>query len=182
MKIIRRKKVLYITGLFTVITAWLITGISGPALPTFSLFNSAFLIIFGYTAMVYDINEKRVPNLLVMLMIAGWMLIIAIMMFFDITNAIHLLADSVFGLLTGGSLFLLIYLLSKKGLGGGDVKFMAAAGLYLGIAGTIPAILYGTVLAALTAAALILSKKIDRKDTIPLVPFLFIGIMITILT
>ena len=39
----------------------------------------------------------------------------------------------ILGLFCGGVLFLLVYRLTKKrGLGGGDVKLMAAAGLYLG--------------------------------------------------
>jgi prepilin signal peptidase PulO-like enzyme (type II secretory pathway) len=65
-------------------------------------------------------------------------------------------------------------------LGGGDVKFMSVAGLYLGFSGTIPVILFGTVIAALTGLVLILLKKINRKDSIPLAPFLFIGIIITV--
>ena len=59
-------------------------------------------------------------------------------------------------------------------LGGGDVKFVAAAGLFLGFARIIPATLYGTILAALTGLALIALKKIGRKDKMPLAPFLYI--------
>jgi len=59
---------------------------------------------------------------------------------------------------------------------------MAAAGLYLGFSETVPAILYGTVLAALVGLVLILLKKIGRKDTMPLAPFLFAGIIITVFT
>ena len=77
---------------------------------------------------------------------------------------------------------MLIYIISRNGLGGGDVKFMAVAGLYLGFSGTVPAILYGTLLAAFTGLVLIVLKKLGRKDTMPLVPFLFVGIMITIFT
>jgi len=180
MKIKKIKNVIYISGLLIAVGIWSAINIAATIPSLFSLFSSVILLIFSYTAMVFDINERRIPNTLVILMIAGWMFIITIMMFFDISGAIGIFKDSLFGLLIGGGIFLLVYLLSRKGLGGGDVKFMAAAGLYLGIAGTIPAMLYGTVLAALTGAALIILKKIDRKDTMPLVPFLFIGIMIVI--
>jgi len=103
-------------------------------------------------------------------------------MFIDTENGIRLLADSMYGLLIGGGIFLLVYLISRKGLGGGDVKFMAAAGLYLGFAETLPVILYGTVIAAFVGLVLIFIKKIGRKDTMPLVPFLFAGIIITVFT
>jgi len=117
---------------------------------------------------------------LILFMLAGWLLLIIPMLFFVPDTGIESFVDSLLGLLTGGGLFLVVYLFSSKGLGGGDVKFMAAAGLYLGFANTIPAILYGTVLAALTGLILVLIKKIERKDAIPLAPFLFIGIMITV--
>ena len=159
---------------------WLLVIAAG--LSAFSLLSSALLIILSYAAMVFDIDKKRIPNALILTMIAGWLLLIVPMIFFDTESGIIQLKDSLYGLLTGGGLFLLVYLLSRKGLGGGDVKFMAAAGLYLGFAGTIPAILYGTVLAAIVGLILILLKKIDRKDTMPLAPFLFVGIMITVFT
>jgi len=182
MKVNKHRNVLHLAGFLIVVLIWSLVYAFDPTLPLSSLFTSLLLIVLSYIAMVYDINTKRIPNILVTVMAVGWMMIITVMMFFDIDMAVGLLADSLLGLLTGGGLFLLIYLVSKKGLGGGDVKFMAAAGLYLGFAGTLPAILYGTVLAALTGLTLILLKKIDRKDTMPLVPFLFVGIMITLIT
>jgi len=120
--------------------------------------------------------------MLVIIMLFGWLMLIVPMIFHDTENGLRLLADSIYGLLIGGGLFLLVYIISRKGLGGGDVKFMAVAGLYLGFAGTVPSILYGTVLAAITGLILIALKRIGRKDTMPLVPFLFAGIMITMFT
>ena len=76
-----------------------------------------------------------------------------------------------------GILLLVVYLVSRKGLGGGDVKFMAVSGLYLGAADVLPALLYGAVLSALVGAVLVLLKKISMRDAIPLVPFLFAGML-----
>jgi len=180
MKLKERKTAIYCAGFIMIMFIWLFATAS--ELTVFSLIRSVMLIIFSYIAMVFDINTKRIPNALVLTMIAGWLLLITPVIFVDTENGIILLTDSVYGLLTGGGLFLLVYLISKKGLGGGDVKFMAAAGLYLGFSGTIPAILYGTVLAAVAGLILILLKKINRKDTMPLAPFLFVGIMITAFT
>jgi len=180
MKSKESKIALYCAGFLIVMTVWLVvcTG----ELSAFYILKFALLIILSYIAMVFDVNTKRIPNTLVLIMIAGWLFLMVTMMFADAGNAVRLLADSIYGMLAGGGLFLLVYLLSSKGLGGGDVKFMAAAGLYLGFSRTIPAILYGTVLAALTGLVLILIKKIGRKDKIPLAPFLFAGIMITVFT
>jgi len=173
-----RKIVFYCTGFLIILSLWLI--ICAAELTAFSLLKSAILITCSYIAMIFDINAKRIPNMLVLIMITMWVLLIIPMLVLDAGKGFGILTDSIYGLLLGGGLFLLVYVISKKGLGGGDVKFMAAAGLYLGFAGTIPAILYGTVLAAVTGIVLILLKKIKRKDPIPLAPFLFAGIMISV--
>jgi len=180
MDLKNRKIAIYCIGFLIIMSVWLVVFADRSS--AFSLVRSALLIILSYIAMVFDINTKRIPNTLVLVMIAGWLLILLPVVFFDTENGIVLLTDSLYGLLSGGGLFLLVYLISRKGLGGGDVKFMAAAGLYLGFSETIPAILYGTVLATIVGLTLILSKKIGRKDTMPLAPFLFVGIMITIFT
>jgi len=73
----------------------------------------------------------------------------------------------------------MMYAISRKGLGEGDVKFMAATGLFVTINKILGVMLYGSILAALTGGILILTKRIGRKDTMPLAPFLYIGIIIT---
>ena len=146
----------------------------------FILFWCALLIVFGYVAAVLDFMTKRIPNNLVLAMLAAWVITILPWVFNETHIAVTLLIDSALGFAIGGGLFLLVYLISRKGLGGGDVKFMAVAGLYLGFYGVIPAMFCGTVLAALTGLTLLLLKKIGRKDTMPLAPFLYAGMLITI--
>jgi Flp pilus assembly protein protease CpaA len=146
----------------------------------FILLQRGLIVIFGYIASVFDLKEKRIPNGLILGMLAAWVLAMTPKLFLDTDVAVRLLTDSALGFAVGGGLFLIVYLISRKGLGGGDVKFMAAAGLYLGFDGTIPAMLFGTVIAALVGLALIALKRITRKDKIPLAQFLYIGILITV--
>ena len=138
------------------------------------------LIIFGYFASVVDVKAKKIPNGLVLGMLAAWVLAMTPKLFFDTDTAVALLGTSALGFAVGGGVFVLVYLVSRKGLGGGDVKFMAAAGLYLGFDCVLPSMLFGTILAALLSLTLMFMKKIGRKDSIPLVPFLYAGILITI--
>ena len=145
-----------------------------------SLLCDELLIVFGYVLTVSDLKSKRIPNSAVLAMLAAWALIVLPQVFIDTRQSVKLLIDSVIGSAVGGGLFLLVYIISRKGLGGGDVKFMAVAGLYLGYGSILPAMFCGTLLAMLTGIALILTKKIRRQDTIPLVPFLFAGILIAL--
>lgn len=138
------------------------------------------IIVFGYIAAVSDYKTKKIPNSIVTAMLAAWLFMITPLLFISTDSAVVSLIRSAAGFALGGGLFLLVYIVSRKGLGGGDVKFMAAAGLFLGPGGAVAAIFCGTLLAALTGAVLILLKKIGRKDSIPLAPFLFAGIVITV--
>ena len=146
----------------------------------FMLLLHELVLIFGYVAAMLDYKTRRIPNNLIMVMAASWVLVMTPMLFRSTEAALTHLKDSALGFVIGGGLFLLVYIISRKGLGGGDVKYVAAAGLYLGLGGIIPVMLYGTLLAALTGLALILLKKIGRKDPIPLAPFLFVGILLTL--
>ena len=141
---------------------------------------SIMLIVFGIIISISDIKTKKIPNNIVITMIVAWLITIIPMLIIQTPKALVMLQDSIFGFLMGGGFFLLVYVISKKGLGGGDVKFMAASGLYLGFHGVIPTMFCGSLLAAGTAIVLILLKKIKRNDSIPLAPFLFTGMLLTI--
>jgi len=141
---------------------------------------SVLILLFGYAAAVCDINNKRIPNKLILIMLGSWFVSVLPGLFLNTDATLPLIKDSLLGFLFGGGIFLSIYLLSKKGLGGGDVKFMAVCGLYLGINRSISTILFGTFLSAIVGLSLILLKKLGRKDPIPLAPFLYIGILIAL--
>jgi len=144
----------------------------------FVLLWRELIMAFGFVAAVFDLKTKRIPNSLILAMIGAWVITMVSKLFMDSDTAIVLLKDSALGFVIGGGLFLLMYIISRKGLGGGDVKFMAAAGLFMGFSGILSAMLLGTILAALTGLVLIITKKIGRKDSIPLVPFLYAGILV----
>ena len=138
------------------------------------------LSVFGYFAAVYDIKEKRIPNILILIMLGAWSVITVPYLFYDTANTVNTLLSSVIGFVITGVLFMLVYFVSRKGLGGGDVKFMSVAGLYLGFQNVLPAILYSAVLMTVVGLVLILTKKMGRRDAVPFAPFLYIGILLTI--
>ncbi|MDR0491767.1 MAG: prepilin peptidase [Oscillospiraceae bacterium] len=166
------------TGILVIGAALLL--IQAGRIDAFALLLGELILAFAYVAAVIDFKIKRIPNGVVLTMLVAWAIAMAPYLFLDTSVATALLMDSALGFAIGGGMFLLVYLFSRKGLGGGDVKFMAVAGLYLGLNGVLPAILCGTVLAAIVGLALILMKKIGRKDPIPLAPFLYAGILITV--
>ena len=137
-------------------------------------------LIFGYVASVMDVKERRVPNKLVLAILGAWIAIMLPQLFYRTDEAIVMILDASLGAISAGVLFLLVYFVSRKGLGGGDVKLMTVMGLYFGLSNIMTVMLIGSVAAALAGLILISMKKIGLKDSIPLVPFLYVGMVVTV--
>ena len=88
--------------------------------------------------------------------------------------------DSLFGLFLGSGLFYLLAILSNGGMGGGDIKYIAAVGALLGWQKVLLVIFIGAFLGSIVGLFLITIQKKSRKSTIPFGPFLAVGTLITL--
>ena len=66
--------------------------------------------------------------------------------------------------LCGGLLFLLLTLLTNGAIGGGDIKLIAAIGLWLGIQSLLSVIAYGFIAGGIAALFLLITKQKCRYD------------------
>ena len=167
-----------LTYLFFVFSAILIF-INGETNPL-TLLENCFIITLGYIAALTDLFTRRVPNKLVLIMCGTWIFFALIRVFIDFEYGMESLVASALGFLIGAGLMLVIYLISRKGLGAGDVKFMGAVGLYLSYRWVLAVMLVGGVLCLLTAIVMMIMRKIKKSDSLPLIPFLYVGVVITI--
>jgi leader peptidase (prepilin peptidase) / N-methyltransferase len=81
----------------------------------------------------------------------------------------------------GFAILLLIAIISRGGMGWGDVKLAALMGLATGFPLVFVAIIMGAILGGIVAVALVIAKKRKRRETIPFGPFLALATMITLL-
>jgi leader peptidase (prepilin peptidase)/N-methyltransferase len=81
----------------------------------------------------------------------------------------------------GFAIFLLIAIVSRGGMGWGDVKLAALIGLATGFPLVFLAIIMGAILGGIVAVALMIAKKRKRRETIPFGPFLALAAMVTLL-
>lgn len=81
----------------------------------------------------------------------------------------------------GFVIFLLIAIISRGGVGWGDVKLCALIGLAVGFPLVFIALLIGIVLGGVVALALLVSKRRGRREAIPFGPFLSLGAVITLI-
>jgi len=83
--------------------------------------------------------------------------------------------DSLLGILAGGGIFFAIILVSKGGMGGGDMKLGAMLGAFLGWKVALISLLIAVLSGGGVAAVLLLTRARGRKDPVPFGPFLALG-------
>ena len=85
------------------------------------------------------------------------------------------------GALAGGGLLLVLAIISRGGMGGGDVKFAAALGFWLGWPEILLGLFIGFVSGGLISLLLLVTGLRGRKDFIPFGPFIALGAWLTLL-
>jgi leader peptidase (prepilin peptidase)/N-methyltransferase len=135
----------------------------------FCIIGPALLIIS-----IIDINHKIIPDIIT---IPG--------ILFGLIAGSYLvgLKDSSLGLLVGGSIFLIISeiyyrIRGRIGMGGGDIKFIAAAGALVGVQQVVLIVFISSFMGSLVGLVGFAGKKVNALSKIPFGPFLSGGTLI----
>ena len=83
------------------------------------------------------------------------------------------------GFVIGGLIFLIILIVSKGGMGGGDVKLIGALGFILGVPKVFLNIFLSFLIGGIISIFLLVFKIKGRKDPIPFGPFIILAFTIT---
>lgn len=153
------------------------------ALGKCSVLEVRFQLLFVMlTAMTFfcmtDYWEQIVPNKMLLLLLLLFLLILGGQGIRDGETLVRLLPSLVLGLLFSMISFGLGYLLGRGSMGAGDVKLAFVLGLYLTGEYVVGAVFYGCMASAVYSLVQMARKKLSRKDTIPFVPFLYLGLII----
>ncbi|MDF2520917.1 MAG: Prepilin peptidase [Clostridia bacterium] len=112
-----------------------------------------------------DLKTQEIPDRLIVFgLIAG--------LLFNLYNIRINMVQGLLGFILGGGSFLIIAMVTKGAMGGGDIKLMAVLGLFFGWQLTILIALISFVLGAFISLILITAKIKGRKDYIPFGPFI----------
>jgi leader peptidase (prepilin peptidase)/N-methyltransferase len=117
---------------------------------------------------VIDLNHKLILNVIVYPAAAIALIIGFFLPEFDIYKGI-------LGGAIGFAILMIPALVSRRGMGWGDVKMAGLIGLMTGYPRVFVGLLGGIILGGVSAVILIILKKKTRKDTIPFGPFLALG-------
>ena len=142
-----------------------------------TLYCCLFLVL-----MVIDLEHHILPNKLVY---PGIVVALAISVAFSVLpNSLEVVPEiksAAAGGAIGLGLFLLIIVVSRGGMGWGDVKMASLIGLVIGYPLVFVALFLAVVSGGLISWALILIKAKSRKQSIPFGPFLSLGAIATLL-
>lgn len=150
-----------LTGLLFGFSAYITESL--PSLLVSIIFVSLLLIagVIDYRHQILP-NKITIPGIVIGLILAalGW--------------TVPLLS-SITGAVVGGTTLLIIALISKGGMGLGDVKFLALIGAFLGPPFTFVAIFLASLAGAVIGTIYLIITRQGRKTPIPFGPFLALG-------
>ena len=133
----------------------------------FSLDLLKYLPLFSILLIVsaIDLERQKIPNLFTAIILA-WALL------WQVINPSRPWIDAALGLLAGGGITLLIALISRGGMGGGDVKLLAVLGFLAGWLDLLLIFLLAVLLGAAAGIILIFFRKKNGKTALPFGPFI----------
>ncbi len=132
---------------------------------TYELITAFLVVSLLMIVIVSDLNYMLIPN-------AVLLFFLPLFIFVRIISPLEPWYDMILGAVLGYVLLALIIIISRGGMGAGDMKLIALLGIILGWQDVLLtfflASLYGTVI----SIALLLTRKWDRKKMIPFGPFI----------
>ena len=128
---------------------------------------------------VIDHREMIIPNRILLWMLTYWGLAMALQIWqMDYPNP-NVLLDFILGGLIGASP-LLVRLVSKGGIGMGDIKLFTVVGLYVGKQDILRAMFLSLVIALFVLLGRKLRKKLEKKQEVSFGPFVAAGTMLMV--
>lgn len=139
------------------------------------------LAVVGIRLIVIDARTHRLPNRLVLPTLGAVVLLVVL----DgvLAGDLERMLRSLLGGLALGGFYALMRLMSRQGIGGGDVKLAAVIGVVLGWHGWTTLLigaLAAFMLGAVYALALMALRRADRNTRIAFGPWMIVGAILAI--
>lgn len=161
---------------------WLVSLINGAAYLSIyrvygsSLQTAGFCVLVSalIVAAFIDYKHKIIPDRIVVFILAAGIL-------YGIAARDMSLAARLAGFFAASVPMCMLAVLSKGGIGGGDIKLMAAGGLYIGWKLILVSLFTAAVVGSAAGILLTALKLKGRKDDIPFGPFLAAGVFVALI-
>ncbi|MBW6464789.1 MAG: A24 family peptidase [Firmicutes bacterium] len=150
-----------------------------------AFYNLTLLYLLTAIALI-DLEHRIVPNTLVAtgLILGLLMQLPSIFSYWFNVSPVYLTGrspvDALLGFLAGGAVLLIVFIVSRGGMGAGDVKLIAMIGFYAGLRGTALVLLLAFLFGALVGLTFMALGRLTRKDALPFAPYLSLAAYIQV--
>lgn len=127
-----------------------------------------------------DFKEKIIPNKILIIGITFTVSLLLIQGMLRPNDLLSLSTSAIGGALVASGIFFISSIFVKNGVGAGDIKMHFVLGLLVGFVGIFNILLYSMIISAVTGIALMVLKKKNSKDFLPLAPFTLLGVILAI--
>ena len=127
-----------------------------------------------------DLREHRIPNIFPMILSVAGVILLTLGSVLQQQGATSYWVSSMFATVVCGLGFSLIYLLTRQGIGLGDIKLICAMAIVGGVQMICGSLFFAVLLCAVVSVVMVLWKKMNLQGVLPFGPFLFMGYVVTI--
>lgn len=171
------KKLTVITAIcYCVIAVFCLVMQHQHARPIVSVVQYIILWDFALSIAWIDHKVKKIPNQFMLILLA----VRAVGVVFDVIcapdQAVKVLSSALLGMFIGGFIILICMLISRGGIGAGDMKLFGVIGFYFGVAGIIQVMMYSLLFSAFFSIGMLIARKAKLKSTLAMAPFIFLGL------
>lgn len=136
------------------------------------LLTALLLVSLAMILVVTDLTYMLIPNKILLFFLPFFIIL-------RIISPLDPWYDAIIGGVVGYVLIMIIILVSKGGMGAGDMKLLGVLGIVLGWKLTLLAFFIGTFAGALIGGLLMVTKRLKRGEPMPFGPYLLFGAIVS---
>jgi len=149
--------------------------------PSVAIIKTMYLIAVILVIADIDRKEHIIPNKSLIILLWPAFLFRVAEIIITPSNWINIVGSAVIGGALGGGIFLMAHLISRAGIGAGDVKLFAVLGLYVGNYAVVGIMLISLLVTAVVGGSRVIRKKINLKEAVPFAPYVAVGVILSML-
>ena len=126
-------------------------------------------------AACFDFREHRIPNIFPLIMAVGAAILLFLGVVLNQAGSVDLITTSIVASVGCAVVLVVASILSKQGIGAGDIKLISALALLTGVYSVMGTIFFGILTCSFYAILILIIKRKNASKSVPFGPFLLFG-------
>ncbi len=156
-------------------------GLHNSIFDTFTYFKYSIVVVFVLVIAFIDAKTYTIPLVLLYVLIGLRIILILFEILLNSSMIMDIFQLYGFGILFALGISGIVYFISKKGLGEGDIILITIIASYVGLYNIMAIYFLSSVLMLIIALFLVIIKKNKMKDVFPMVPAIAIALIVNTL-